>query len=156
MQLFFHLLSSAAATVFGVYLIVRSIRIRRLDAAIESWPVAEGRILGSTFKRVIVGHSSEYRVTIAYEYTVNGQVFTSSQINAGGSSTYTTERQAQEMIDDYPAGTRTQVQYDPANPEFAALEPGDDTGSGLVIAIGVGAVIWGIWSFVQYLRAAGS
>ena len=96
-------------------------------------PTVMGTILES---RVQVRTSSsdtgtEFDPVIRYQYRVQGQQYVNNTWQKIGNSP--TRREAQEIVQRYPQGTRTTVYYDPADPQNSVLVPGNTSETSWVL-----------------------
>ena len=67
-----------------------------------------------------------YNPEIEYTYTVNGREYTSNVIMFGGVIGGRFSKMYRRYIERYPEGSFAKVYYDPAKPENAVLEPGEN------------------------------
>jgi Protein of unknown function (DUF3592) len=63
-----------------------------------------------------------YRISVIYEYTVNGAGYSSSCVQFGTPTTYIRKSSAETAISHYPVNSRLTVYYDPENPAEAVLD----------------------------------
>jgi hypothetical protein len=102
-----------------------------------SWPTAEG-VIGRS--EVTESSDSEggtsYSPEVTYTYQANGLLQEGERIKFGENS-YSSRRRAEEIIAQYPVGTRVTVHYDPEQPDHSVLEPGVTGGSYIVLGIGL-------------------
>jgi len=80
------------------------------------------------------GKSAGYNHNIRYSYSVNGQSYTSGQVNFRfwGDKSMSA---AQGYIQKYPAGQPVTVWYLPGKPAFSVLEPNDKYGTDKMLLI---------------------
>ncbi len=133
---------------------------RRIKLEAPGWPKAQGIIslsevqvetsstsTADSQKGVSTGSriSEASSPRVVFEYTVQGQRYTSDQI--GVSSSSMSVAQCQEVLDRYPVGQEVVVYYMPGNPHWGLLDPDYDPADGkflLLLAsifMGVGLVI---------------
>lgn len=156
---YFVLGGALAALVFlgiGFLLLSRAIRYRRLAAAAVHWPTTEGTVLATDVIKRVASSDDDYDryvPRVRYAYTVNGVGRKSDVIRVGLSDLgYLREEQAREHLERYPLGATIAVRYDPQNPEQATLEAGQAGAAryfiagGLLAGVGVGAIVFAIWS----------
>ena len=101
----------------------------RQSTIASRWPVAEGRIVSSrteSFQTRVGGASSGqmttfYQAVVEYSYRVEGSEYHSTQLRFGAKES-SGERRAKAKAARYPAGSKVQVHYDPADPSQAVLE----------------------------------
>ena len=104
--------------------------------ASASWPSVQGQVTSSVVDRSTDSEGgTSYSPEVDYEYTVNDQRFSADRIKFGENS-YSSRRQAEDVVARYPVGQTVAVYYDPVEPETAVLEPGVSSGSYIVIGIG--------------------
>ncbi|HLG83256.1 MAG TPA: DUF3592 domain-containing protein [Bradyrhizobium sp.] len=148
-----------AALVFlgiGFVLLSRAMRYRRAAAAAMQWPVADGVVLATDIVKRISKSDDEfdsYVPRVRYAYTVDGVRREGDVIRIGlGDLGYVREQQARDHLARYPVGASIAVRYDPQQPQAAVLEIGQLGATryllagGLLGAVGVGAVVFAIWS----------
>lgn len=101
------------------------------------WPSVSGQITESNLEFDRGGEDGDtYTPRVSYSYTVNSVSYESYAIKFG-ENTYSSEREAQEILARYPAGQVVQVYYDPSDPDSAILEPGVSGGSYIVLSVGL-------------------
>jgi len=114
------------------------------DNASASWPSVEGTMLSSTVSRRVSRTGSgaqkstriRHEVNVSYEYTVNGQFYTSDRIRREKYQTRHPSR-AWDMARKYPQGKKVDVYYDPASPDKAVLIAGAHEGSYIFLCAGI-------------------
>ncbi len=130
---------------FGVGILVGVIGYNILQNAKASleWPNTEGTVLKSD----VVSETSTsgtgrdrrtsttYKAAILYEYTVEGEKRSSSQVSFGQYSS-SDPSHAQKISVKYPVGKKVKVFYSPEEHGKAVLEPGVTFSSYLVLIIG--------------------
>ena len=91
----------------------------------KQWPTVAGTILESRVQSRTSSSDSgtEFDPVIRYQYRVQGQQYVNNTWQKIGNSP--TRREAQEIVQRYPQGTRTTVYYDPADPQNSVLVPGN-------------------------------
>ncbi len=94
-----------------------------------------------------------YVPSVSYAYKVNGVRYQGDRIRVGLKERgYIREQQARNHVARYPVGAAIAVRYDPKRPESAVLELGQMGAArylfagSLLAAVGVGAVVFAIWS----------
>ncbi len=119
-----------------------------------SWPTTEGRILSSDVKKGIYrgtriwGTGISYGAAISYEYSLNGESFSSNKVLFGEVSGVSGDA-ARAYVKKYPKGTRVSVFYDPDNPSVAVLESEVSRSTYLRLGIGVFLIVmlFGVYMF---------
>jgi Protein of unknown function (DUF3592) len=162
---YFVLGGGLAASVFlsiGFVLLSKAIHYRRLAASAVQWPVAEGRVLvAEVIKRMSKSDDEfdSYIPKVRYAYTVNGVAREGDVIRIGLRDLgYIKEQQARDHMARYPVGATIAVRYDPQNPQAAVLEIGQVGAARYLFAgtllagIGVGALVFAIWSVTLPVR----
>ena len=97
------------------------------NQAAAGWPTVMGKIVGSTLE-TYVSYDDDgdartmFRPLVTYEYEVEGEVYTSSQVKVGGFSSSNLEGSERKKLAAYPVGGAVEVRYDPFNPQDALLE----------------------------------
>lgn len=110
-----------AGIAFFIYR--RSQQSNTYRQAAQSWPSTTGTILISTLQSRRSGRSHSTYPVVGYQYTVNGQTYTSQAIKAGDQfMNVRVSGQAQTTVARYPVGSTVTVYYNPANPSESALE----------------------------------
>jgi len=92
---------------------------------------------------------TDYRVQISYEYTYEGESYTSDNVFPGtGVEEFSSRGSAEEFIADYPEGGTVTAYVDPDNPSDAHLEAearGQNVlGYGVVLLIGLVTFLGGL------------
>ena len=139
----------------GYFLLSKAIRARRLAAAVEQWPTANGTVIAADIVKRVSKSEDEFDSFIPevrYAYKANGSRREGRVIRIGlDEMGYIQEKQACDHIARYPVGAKILVRYDPQDPEQAVLETGQ-VGAGrkmfagsLLAGIGVAAIVFAIW-----------
>lgn len=129
--------------VYGFQLVYTGLLTWQQGIASELWPQAEGQVLtSSTTREFHVLWSGkphyDYYPKVRYWYVVNGTMYVSDQVSFGATISSASGRySAERILKQYPQGRRVAVFYRPKKPELAVLEPGIDSGSYLMVALGV-------------------
>jgi len=125
------------ATFWGLRIIVMARKTLQ-------WPAVEGTIEESKVASEST-ESNDLLPHIKFCYSIEHQTF--QQVLKFPGDITPSEEFAKSYVDKYPVGSRVQVYYNPANPEIATLEPGLGKGDWLVLAIGLGTLVFGILLF---------
>ncbi|MBI5015269.1 MAG: DUF3592 domain-containing protein [Deltaproteobacteria bacterium] len=131
-------LSPLAATVLiliGLFLLGLGCRNlwRAFASPSSGWPVAAGTIRSSAVEEYRTGSSTSrnrtltFWASIVFEYSVNGQKYTSGTVSQGQSGGSADSSEAELLHLRYPKGAAVAVHYDPADPSIAVLEPGSSS-----------------------------
>jgi hypothetical protein len=97
------------------------------NQAAVGWPTVMGRITTSILETYVTydensSGTTMYRPQVTYEYEVEGEVYSSSQVKVGGFSSSNLEGSERKKLAAYPVGGAVEVHYDPFNPQDALLE----------------------------------
>jgi hypothetical protein len=110
-----------AGTAFFIYR--RSQQSNTYRQTAQTWPSTSGTVLISTLQSRRSGKSHSIYPVVGYQYTVDGQTYTSQTIKAGDQfMNIRVSGQAQATVARYPVGSTVTVYYNPANPSESALE----------------------------------
>jgi len=114
-------------TLFAVLVAVSVIALPRYVRAkrSERWPAAPGVISANWLKVGIGKYGRLYHPEIAFRYRVGAADYQSNRISFGFDRDGP-QREAQNILDRYPMGSAVKVYYDPANPAFGILQPGQN------------------------------
>lgn len=123
------------ATAWGLRIIIRARETLQ-------WPVVEGTIEESTKS----SESDDLLPHVKYCYLVGQQTF--RQLVKFSGDITPSEEFSKRYVEKYPEGSKVKVYYDPENPETSTLEPGPGQGDWLVLAIGLGTLVFGVLLFV--------
>jgi hypothetical protein len=131
-----------------------TLRVKRAAEQSSAWPTAEGMVVRSEVSRF---RAHKYKPIVTYEYSVAGRSYSSSvlafdRVLAPGMSinfvsgtaepSTTVETEARRLVEQFPAGTKVRVSYDPAAPATACLIPGTAGGwVGDTLGCGLGLVV---------------
>ena len=110
-----------------------------------AWPSVAGSVTASSVTASTSSSSNSdstptttYYPAVTYDYSVSGQVLSSTRIGVGG-ATSRSEQAAAAIAAQYPIGKKVDVWYDPANPAYAVLVRGPDMR--LVATFGFGGAV---------------
>ena len=125
------------ATLWGFRVILRA-------RETIQWPSVEGVIEESKISSESADsfERNDLLPHITFSYKVEQRSF--QQLMKFPGDITPSEEFSKSYINKYPVGCRVQVHYDPANPEIATLEPGLGNGDWLVLAIGLGTLVFGV------------
>ncbi len=102
------------------------------------WPVVPGKIESLDLEQASDQHGTNYRVKVAYTYSVNGVNHTGSRLAFGyTSSNYPAHHEA--ILQKLRGGTGVDVRYNPANPAESCLSYGMHRSIQFLLAF---AVVW--------------
>ena len=128
---------------YGLHLVYTGLLTWQQGISSELWPQVEGQVLTSStireFHVLWFGTPHyDYYPKVRYWYLVNRKMYTSDKVSfgatiSGASGRYSGER----ILKQYPQGRYVAVFYRPSKPELAVLEPGIDSGSYVMVALGV-------------------
>ncbi|MBL8077725.1 MAG: DUF3592 domain-containing protein [Anaerolineales bacterium] len=107
----------------GFFLYRRSQQSNAYRQTAQTWPSTTGAVILSTLQSRRSGRSHSIVPVVGYQYSVNGQTFTSQTIKAGEQfMNVRIAGQAQATVARYPVGATVTVYYNPSNPSESALE----------------------------------
>jgi hypothetical protein len=100
--------------------------IKKNLAALE-WPTVMGKIIGAELDSYIKtdddgDQTTMYTPLITYEYEVEGQTYTSTQVRVMGFAATNMQSVSSKKLEAYPVGDAVEVHYNPFKPEDALLE----------------------------------
>ena len=133
--------AAVSSAIVGTALFGYGLHLRSKLRSCRRWPQVTGTVTQSGLDT-----DDGYRITVIYEYTVNGARYSSSRVQFGGSTTYVRKSSAEAAIGHYPANSHVTVSYDPENPAEAVLDRTSPSGleyiiSGIVILVMMALVI---------------
>ena len=109
------------------------------------WPSVSGQVTSSSVTLETTQADSDSRLestyypSVSYDYRVDGQALKGSRVGVGGAVGTARKEDAEAVAKRYAVGSKVDVYYDPANPEYAVLVRGANMIMVWVIA-GCGAV----------------
>src|SRR5262249_43780580 len=110
--------------IYGIVLILRTNQSRY-------WPRTVGRVVSSQCKRDPSGEYPQWRISIEFEYAVEGRQYRSKQITFRPNHTppeiyfhWENERGAKSLLEAYPVDTIVHPAFKPDDPATAVLRPG--------------------------------
>lgn len=109
------------------------------------WPSVSGQVTSSSVTLETTQADSDSRLestyypSVSYDYRVDGQALKGSRVGIGGAVGTARKEDAEAVAKRYAVGSKVDVYYDPANPEYAVLVRGANIIMVWVIA-GCGAV----------------
>jgi hypothetical protein len=106
--------------VAGIALIAYSLFQRSRLRASESWVPITATIAKAELLTSASTDSTEYRISVAYEYVANGVRYTGKRIGFGP-RTYVRKKRAQAELERYPVSCTVTAYFDPENPGEAVL-----------------------------------
>lgn len=117
--------SAIAPFPIGVYLMADGwLGLRRATAAAR-WPSAKGRIESSSIRRSYASPARcYYAPVVSYRYAVADRAFDGHAFQSVGTA-YSSQAEAQAIVDRYPAGAEVTVHYDPQRPWIGMLDLGN-------------------------------
>lgn len=138
--------------IAGIGVEIAMIRVFLGSLAVQRWPTAQGTIRHSELTtQYVMGSGTRYEAKIRYDYSVNGQSFSSSTVRTRGEAS---ERQfdIEGLVKRYPVGKVVTVFYGPDDPAKSYLEAGPDViNYVLIISPIVFAALFGL-GFLDTLR----
>jgi hypothetical protein len=121
------------ATLWGWLIIVKARKT-------QQWPSVEGQIEES------FTDDKELFPRVTYSYAIKDRPYKRSMEFPGDVTP--SQEFARSYLEKYPVGRRVTVYYNPENPDVTTLEPGVGKGDWLVLAIGLGMLIFGVLLFL--------
>jgi len=135
-----------------------------------TWPTTEGKIVDS---KVVVHEetrtdddgdestSTVYRPNIRFSYSVNGLAYTADTWKGRMRVSTGAPKYSEGVVARYPVGRAVTVHYDPTQPDFAVLEPGNRDGATVPLIVGIVFGLTGVlflWAMTQaeWVNAAGT
>lgn len=116
----------------------------------KGWPLTVGKVLNSEVRtkssRSRSG-STSYEPYVFYEYSVNGKKMQSGQLAFGG-RLQVSEKRAQKVIENYPAGKNIPVYYNPKKPGQAVIISGNIPGAYVMLGIGLVFIALGVTGII--------
>jgi len=109
--------AAVASAIIGAALFGYGLYLRSKLRSCQRWPQATGIVTQSGLDT-----DDGYRISVIYEYTVNGAGYSSSCVQFGTPTTYLRKSSAEAAISHYPANSQLTVYYDPENPKEAVLD----------------------------------
>jgi hypothetical protein len=106
--------------VVGIAMIAYSFFQRSRLRASETWVPITATIAKAELLTSATTDSSEYRISVAYEYVANGVSYTGKRIGFGPRS-YIRKKRAQAELERYPVSGTVTAYFDPENPAEAVL-----------------------------------
>jgi hypothetical protein len=106
--------------IVGIAMIAYSLFQRSRLRASASWVPVTATIVKAELLTSATTDSSEYRISLAYEYEANGVRYTGKRIGFGPRS-YIRKKRAQAELEKYPVTCTVTVYFDPENPGEAVL-----------------------------------
>lgn len=110
----------AAMVLAGPMIISYSRRTIRTAKAAQNWPTVEGEIKQSSVEEFGT-HPVSYTCNISYDYEIDGAKHEANRVSFFGIFTL---EEATSFTQQFPAGSRHPVYYNPSNPTFSVLVPG--------------------------------
>lgn len=119
----------------------------------KSWPTVPGIITRSEVKVWQRDGNTHYQPDIAYSYSVEGRIYSSSRITVGDLAIDNNVTKAKRLQAEYPAGKEINVYYDPELPQSAVLQPGTRPGDYMLAVITAIFFFVGLFALYQGVKA---
>lgn len=152
-MLLFQILFGGVFFVVGALLIIWGFSQRNVaKKAAQTWLSVPGTVINAALEDVHTTNSDgmstiNYRPQVVYQYTVEGQTFTSDQMGFGSVSyDYGT---ASRKLAAYPINTQVTVYYDPSDPAKGVLKLSNPAGT-LLMVMGIIFAVVGVVMFVVF------
>ncbi|MGD8456654.1 MAG: DUF3592 domain-containing protein [Anaerolineales bacterium] len=115
------------AFAFGGIFFYIGWRDRQKNLTAMTWPTVMGKIVGSELDSYIKtdedgDKTTMYRPLVTYEFEVEGDVYTCTQVRAQGFTATNFQSVQLEKLKEFPVGGEVEVHYNPFTPEDALLE----------------------------------
>ncbi|MCK9614100.1 MAG: DUF3592 domain-containing protein [Candidatus Omnitrophica bacterium] len=141
--MFYFILVFGLVWVFGMlYVIIMGLRSK-------SWPLTTGKIVSSEVRKQVSRargnrpNPASYQPYVLYEYSVGGNRMQSEQLAFGGRM-QVSEKRAQKIIENYPAGKNIPVYYNPQKHTQSVLIAGNVIGVYIMLAFGFVFIALGV------------
>jgi hypothetical protein len=152
-----HLGSAVLLLVLGVFAASRALPEFLQAARARFWPTAPGVVVSSHVVEASAGRASTLRPKLAlgYRFEVDGRSFEGSRLSFGADAGPATFDFARSAATRYPARSRVDVRFNPADPSDCVLEA-KAAGAAWVFALvaTAGLALGGLWMMegVRILR----
>jgi len=150
---FLILLGLSVSAIGGLFTVLMW---KSYERAVEqrSWPQVDGLVLSSELEewRHDEFSQKEYRLKILYGYEWEGEARTSERYDFRGNPNYNKRNKVEAMAGKFPAGSRTKVYVNPADPDFAMLKP-DSKAAGYSIWFPMLFVVGGLGVALRAVRS---
>lgn len=158
---------AAVFLLVGIALSISGIRQVKLAQSSSKWPATDGKIVSAIVTReestdtdssggkTRIRTDTTFRPRLQFAYEVAGVSYTADQRVIGGTEGYSSQAQADSVIEKYPTGRSVKVYYDPSDPQDGVLEPGISGTPFIWLVAGVVFAIVGVGIFflmVQMVR----
>ena len=121
-QLVLLFVGALALVAASVWLVLSLTDDSRASQAARNWPTTEGQIISSSFSSCPhCDYGPLYDVDITFQYSVEGTTYTRKRWTLG-SDGFSSKKDVDRIIQQYPAGTTANVTYDPSNPKRGYLD----------------------------------
>jgi hypothetical protein len=118
---------------FGIFALIGIIsfligwRSMKKNQAAATWPTVAGEIISSVLDSYISydddgDATTMYRPLITYQFEVEGDVYTSTQVRVNGFMATNMESRQRKKLAAYPEGGEVEVHYNPFTPQDSLLE----------------------------------
>ena len=139
----------------GLLILAISLYFGGPQRASLGWISVEGSVINTYIEEYRdADQEVTYTPRIIYEYTVDGQTYTSQQIAFGIEQSYGSQNRADDVLEDFPVGNPVTVYYDPEDPGNAVLDRSAGRNIFFII-LGGGLTAWGTISLISVLRYKG-
>jgi hypothetical protein len=117
----------AVCAFVGIISFIIGWRSMKKNQAAAAWPTVRGKIISSVLESYISyddegDATTMYRPLITYEFDVEGEVYTSTQVRVNGFSASNLENSQRKKLAAYPEEGEVEVHYNPFTPQDALLE----------------------------------
>ena len=126
--------AALAVTVFGAFISAGFVRDLYFALKSRRWPRAEGRVVDSRLHLGGMSRVEDDSALIEYEYQIGGVRYTSRRLDYAGRGAGWSARR---VLARYSEGDVVGINYDPADPARAVLQPGMSIGNVLRLLVGL-------------------
>lgn len=122
--IFLVLLGLCVSAIGGLFTVLMwKSYVRAVDQ--RGWPQVEAVILSSEVEEWKHDEFSpqEYRFNVLYGYEWDGEAKTADRVTARGNPSYNKRAKPSDMLEQWPAGTKTTIFVNPEDPDFTILKP---------------------------------
>ena len=133
------------ALIGAIILFVGTQSLQRSYESVN-WPSASGIVVSSEIDKRRKNNGTTYSAEILYDYTVDGEAFSSNRVSYGDLGSSNPSR-ARKIVNRYPKGSTVEVYYMPGKPEESVLETGIQKSTYFLPAFGSVFLIVGIAMF---------
>ncbi len=132
----------------GIYMIRTGVRKGRISSRRDEFEPVRARVRSSELRKhtsTSGGGGVWWAPEIEYQYSVDGETYTSDSVWPGEDMSGTDRERREEIVDEYSEGEVVEAYYDPADPSVAFLENESRGGASvLLVVMGASATVAGV------------